>query len=90
MNNADRLIKLYRDELIPQAARSIELAETWFQEGESSFSDFIEAQSVWYNFQLTFVRAKADYGKYLARMERLVGRSLTERDSASIEHSGKE
>jgi cobalt-zinc-cadmium efflux system outer membrane protein len=90
LNNANRLIKLYRDELIPQAARSIELAETWFQEGESSFSDFIEAQSVWYNFQLTFVRAKADYGKYLARMERLVGRSLTEPDSASIEPSGKE
>ena len=55
-----------------------------------SFSDFIEAQSVWYNFQLTFVRAKADYGKYLARIERLVGRSLTEQDSASIEANGKE
>lgn len=90
LNNSERLIKLYSEELIPQAARSIELAETWFQEGESSFSDFIEAQSVWYNFQLTFVRAKADYGKYLARIERLVGRSLTEQDSASIEANGKE
>ena len=90
LRNSDRLIRLYGEELIPQAARSIQLAETWVQEGESSFSDFIEAQSVWYNFQLTFVRAKADYGKYLARIERLVGRSLTEYVNVSPEAYGKE
>ena len=90
LRNSDRLIRLYGEELIPQAARSIQLAETWVQEGESSFSDFIEAQSVWYNFQLTFVRAKADYGKYLSRIERQVGRSLTEYVNVSPEAYGKE
>jgi outer membrane protein TolC len=77
MENSRRLVELYSKELLPQAAKSIEIAETWYQEGQSSFSDFIEAQSVWYNFQLALARAKSDYGKNLARLERLVGRSIT-------------
>lgn len=77
LQNARRLIDLYGDELIPQAMNSMELAETWFREKEASFSDAVEAQSVLYNFRLSLARAKADYGQYLARLERLVGRSVT-------------
>ena len=89
LNNAERLIRLYGEEMIPQSERSMEMAETWYREGESSFSDFIEAQSVWYNFHLTYIRAKADYGKYLAKIERLVGRSLTDNDNSAIETNGE-
>jgi len=78
--NSQRLVKLYRDQLLPQAAESIEIAETWFREKQGSFSDFVETESVYYNFQLSLARAKADYGKYLAQLERLVGRSLTKRE----------
>ncbi|HIJ56959.1 MAG TPA: TolC family protein [Deltaproteobacteria bacterium] len=81
LENARRLIELYSKELLPQAAKSMEIAETWYQEGQSSFSDFIETQSVWYNFQLALARAKADYGKNLARLERLVGKSITIRQA---------
>jgi outer membrane protein TolC len=82
LKNSERLIQLYQKELIPQAAKAMELAEVWFRAGESSFSDFVETQSVWYNFQLSFARARADYGKYLARLERLAGKSLTHREEA--------
>lgn len=77
LENARRLIDLYGEELIPQAMKSMALAETWFREEEASFADAVEAQSVLYNFRLSLARAKADYGQYLARLERLVGRSLT-------------
>jgi len=77
MENARRLIDLYTKELLPQSAKAMEIAETWYREGESSFSDFIEAQSVWYNFQLTLARARADYGKYLARLEQILGRDIS-------------
>lgn len=90
LQNARRLMELYGENLLPQAAQSMEIAETWFREGESGFSDFIEVQAVWYNFQLSFARARADYGKYLARLERLVGLSLTEGNGASVEDAGKE
>ncbi|MGB5986428.1 MAG: TolC family protein, partial [Desulfobacterales bacterium] len=92
LQNARRLIVLYRDELLPQAAQSMELAETWFREGESSFADFVEAQAVWYNFQLSLARAHGDYEKYLARLERWVGRSLTaaEQDPLPLPEQGSE
>lgn len=90
LQNSQRLIALYRDELLPQASQSFELAETWFREGESSFADFVEAQAVFYNFQLTLARAHADYEKYLARLERLVGRSLTTEEQFPEQVSGKE
>lgn len=77
LTTAERTLRLYEDELLPQAAQSMTLAETWFREGQSSFSDFIEAQAVWYNFNLAVARARADYGKHLARLEKTVGRSLT-------------
>jgi len=77
LQNASRLVALYRDDLLPQAAQSMEIAETWFRQGESSFSDFVEAQVLWYNFQLSLARARADYEKYMARLERLVGSSVT-------------
>ena len=81
LENARRLVDLYQKDLLPQAAVSMEQAETWFKQGESSFSDFIETQAVWYNFQLALARAQADYGKQLARLERLAGRSLTTKDT---------
>ena len=75
--NAMRVVQLYENDLLPQAARSMEIAEVWYREGESSFTDFIETQSVWYNFQLALARAKADYGISLAGLERLAGTHLT-------------
>ncbi len=74
---AERIVTLYQTDLVPQAARAMELAEVWYREGEASFTDFIETQSVWYNFQLALARATADYGISLARLERVAGAPLT-------------
>jgi len=91
VQNAQRLISLYRDEMLPQASNAMQIAETWFREGEGSFSDFTEAQAALYNFQLSLARASADYGKFLARLERLAGRNLTERaDIPNGGHAGEE
>ena len=89
LGNARRLMQLYGEELLPQAARSMEIAETWFREGESTFSDFVETQAVWYNFQLALARARADYGKFLARLERFVGQSLSQKTGTATEGAGK-
>jgi len=85
LENARRLITLYRDELLPQAMTSFETAETWFREGQGSFSDFLEIQSVVYNFQLALARARADHGKLLAGLERLVGKTVTVREEGVME-----
>lgn len=77
LKNAERLVTLYRDQLLPQAVKSVETAEIWNRDGQGSFSDFVETQAVLYNFQLALARARADFGKYLARLEAIAGVSLT-------------
>jgi outer membrane protein TolC len=77
LKNADRLITLYRDQLLPQATKAMETAEVWNREGQGSLTDFVETEAVWYNFQLALARSRADYGKYLAKLEGIVGISLT-------------
>ncbi len=88
--NAERVVKLYETDLVPQAAKSMEIAEVWYREGEASFTDFIETQSVWYNFQLALARATADYGINLARLERVAGTHLTGDVQLPTPPAGKE
>jgi outer membrane protein, heavy metal efflux system len=76
--NAERLITLYQDKMLPQALESADKAEMWFREGEGSCSDFVEAQKAAYNFQLSLARAQADYGIHIASLEQMVGLTLTD------------
>ena len=85
LQNAERLVSLYRDKLVPEAAKSVETANVWNRQGQGSITDYLETQSVWYNFQLALARAGADYGKYLARLEGLAGQSLTVRDAPAAQ-----
>ncbi len=81
LQNSERLIRLYKDSLVPQAAQSMETAETWYKEKKGSFSGLLETQSVWLNFNLALSRAKTDYNQRMAQLEKLVGVSLaTETD----------
>ena len=66
------IIALYEDKLLPQAKIAVDVTETWFLAKQPNFSDFVEAQSLWYQFQLALAKTRADYGKDLARLERLV------------------
>lgn len=77
VENARRLVTLYRDHLIPEADRSMEIAEEWNREGRGSVSEILETQSVWLNFNLAFLRARIDHAQALTELERLAGGSLT-------------
>jgi cobalt-zinc-cadmium efflux system outer membrane protein len=66
------IIALYEEKLLPQAKTAVDATETWFLAKQPHFSDFVEAQSLWYQFQLALAKTRADYGKDLARLERLV------------------
>ncbi|OQX05178.1 MAG: hypothetical protein BWK76_27830 [Desulfobulbaceae bacterium A2] len=78
LHNAERLIRLYREELLPRAAGSMETAETWFREGKGGMGDYTETRTVWNSFQLALARAVADQGQSLAALEGITGRVLTE------------
>lgn len=88
LKNAERLVTLYRDDLIPQAERAVETAQTRLSQGLGSLGDAAEAQSSWYGFRLALARAAADRAVLLARLEALAGRSLTERDDTAARPEG--
>ncbi len=73
LNNSKRLVTLYRENMLPQALKALDLSQEWFRQGQGSFSDVVEAQAAAYNFQLSLARARADHGGTLAELERLVG-----------------
>ncbi|MBC8438950.1 MAG: TolC family protein [Deltaproteobacteria bacterium] len=73
LQNSKRLITLYEKQLIPQSIRSVQTAETWYRQGQGSFSDFLEIHATTYNFQLSLARAIADYGKNLVLLEQMAG-----------------
>jgi outer membrane protein, heavy metal efflux system len=83
LKNAERLATLYRDDLIPQAERAVETAQTNLAQGLGGLGEAAEAQSAWYTFRLAFARAEADRAVLLAKLEALAGRSLTERDNTA-------
>jgi outer membrane protein TolC len=76
--NAERLITLYKDKMLPQALESAEKTETSFKQGQGNFSDFMKAQKALHNFQLSLARAHADYGINLTELEQVVGVTLTD------------
>jgi len=76
LENAERLVRLYKESLIPQAEQAMEIAEQWRDTGRDTIGRYLEAQSVWLNFQLAFHRALADYEQMVARLEQLAGTSL--------------
>jgi len=85
LNNAERLVILYRDDLVPQAARAMETTQTRLSQGLGGLGDAAEAQSAWYTFRLALARAEADRTVLLAKLEALAGRSLTERDDTAAD-----
>ena len=77
MENAQRLVILYRDHLIPQAEQSMKIAEEWNRNRQGSISEVLEVQSVWFNFNLAWLRARIDYAQSFSQLERIAGGSLS-------------
>ena len=71
IKNSERLIELYQNTLIPQAERTIEAID---QTG--NITELLEAQSIWLNFHLAWVRAIADHHQDSARLQRLIGKEI--------------
>ncbi|GAX59081.1 heavy metal efflux pump [Candidatus Scalindua japonica] len=77
VQTAERLVKLYRDSIIPQAEQSLKAAEVGYQSGQVDFLNLIDSQRVLLDFNLAFYRAVADFGINIAGLERVVGSELS-------------
>ncbi len=79
VQTAERLVKLYRDSIIPQAEQSLKAAEIGYRAGQVDFLNLIDSQRVLLDFNLAFYRAVADFGINIAELERVVGVELSKK-----------
>ncbi len=79
VQTAERLVKLYRNSIIPQAEQSLKAAEIGYKAGNVDFLNLIDSQRVLLDFKLAFYRAVADFGVNLAGLERVVGVELSKK-----------
>jgi outer membrane protein TolC len=74
--NSARLVRLYRDTLIPQSRQALQSAEALHRGGAATLAAVLETTATFHNFELARVRATADYYQNVARIERLIGTAL--------------
>tara|TARA_R110002072_G_scaffold42064_13_gene118267 strand:+ start:60095 stop:61345 length:1251 start_codon:yes stop_codon:yes gene_type:complete len=74
--DADRRVRLYEDSLIPKAQESLSASLAGFRTGDSEFLDLLDTQRTLLEFGISAQRARADRGKALATLNRLVGRPV--------------
>lgn len=73
MNNAQRLVELYRDNLVPRAKIGLSAADSQFDSSVRTMPELIEAQSVLYAFELAKAKAMLDRFKLFVDIELAVG-----------------
>jgi outer membrane protein TolC len=66
----------YRDKLIPLASEYVEAAVADYQSGRGSFINVITAQQRRLDTELAQARARADFARHLAELERWAGGPL--------------
>lgn len=73
VDTAQRLINLYKTNIIPQAEQALRVAEIAYRGEQISFLDLIDIQRSLLNFNLEYYNYIYMYQKYLAELERIAG-----------------
>ncbi|MCG3198226.1 MAG: hypothetical protein GHCLOJNM_02720 [bacterium] len=84
LRNAERQVRLLSEVLLPKARQSVEVTETGYSAGESTFLELVDTERELLAFQENYYRAAASYGQALAKIEALVGRSLVETNARPL------
>ncbi len=74
-NNVE-LINLYKTEILPQAAQSVESALVGYKTDQAEFLTLMSSQISLVNYELDYYRALCDYHKDIANLEFLTGKNL--------------
>jgi outer membrane protein, heavy metal efflux system len=79
------LIRLYRQEVLPQAEAAVESSLSAYQAGTVDFLSLIDAQMIQNHYEQEFYGLLADYGTVLAELEATVGREILATDDILAE-----
>lgn len=76
LERSRRLIRLYRDEILPQARITVESALSSYRVGSVDFMTLVDAEMMVNRYEGELHVLLADYGKAVAGLEAAVGRPL--------------
>jgi cobalt-zinc-cadmium efflux system outer membrane protein len=76
LNNSARLVKLYRETLLPQARQALGSAEELYRKGDANLASVLETTATLHNFELARLRATSDFYQNVARLERTLGTAM--------------
>lgn len=75
---AGAVVALYRDQMLPQAGRNVELTKTAYEAGKIPFITVLDTQRSFLETRSRLVTAMRDYATSLPRLELELGAPLTE------------
>jgi outer membrane protein TolC len=81
------LIRLYREEILPQARATVESSLSSYRVGAVDFMTLLDAQMALNRFEAEYFGLVAAYGSTIARLEMTVGRDLPVTDELLLEES---
>lgn len=73
MRDSERRIRLFEKELLPLAARTVDLARQGYSTGNVTYVDLIDAQRTNLDVRLSFAEARTSRERMLAEIEKLAG-----------------
>lgn len=76
LSNSSRLVRLYRETLLPQARQALQSAEELYRKGDANLTSVLETTATVHNFELARLRATADFYQNVARLERTLGTAM--------------
>jgi len=87
LEQARTLIRLYREEILPQARATVESSLSSYRVGAVDFMTLVDAQIALNRFQGEYFALLASYGTSIAQLEMTIGRDLPVTDALFVEVS---
>ena len=85
LERSRELMRIYRDEVLPQARITVESAFASYRVGAVDFRTLVDAQITLDRYEDEYHRWMADYGTALAEIESAIGRPLPPTDPLRME-----
>ena len=84
VNNAQKLLKIFDEQLLPPARRSQKLSERLYSSGKKNIMAALQAKTQLINLEIRAIKARANYLKSLVSLEELVGLDLGKKKAQEI------